>query len=274
MQSKWIIAITLAVALFASGCGSATGGTQAPDGYVAGNSSVQEFDGLTAAQNDGVRSLRIFFQHASVGDNVYHGIMDLSATDAAKYALPTEQFQANHQSELKTWLGTNSGWADYYEGNPATATKITDFTANVQANGIGALVDVAMMKFCYIDENASFEDYRDAMVALQSAYPSVTFVWWTMPLQGEGNDTNVPRNAFNAKVRNYVEDHDLYLYDIADIECHDPLGNIVSDERGTALYSGYTTDDGHLNDANGVGRDRAARAMWALLATIAEDRAN
>lgn len=268
-RAALLLASTLAFALLASGCPSATGAKITLAGKVADNSAVQEFESLSSAQCDGVRSLRIYFQHASVGDNIYGGIKGLSESDAVKYALTTQQFQAGNQTDLNTWLGTHVGWADYYEDNPGWATKVSDFTANVQTHGTGSLVDVAMMKFCYIDQDASFATYRDAMVALQAAYPQVTFIWWTMPLCGLGDSNNVLRNAFNAQVRNYVAANGRYLYDIADIECHGPTGTVVSDEYGTALYGDYTPDGGHLN---ADGRDRAARAMWALLAKIAEDR--
>ena len=269
MRAAMLLASILALTLLASGCPPASGASKTlPD-----NSAVQAFEDLSSAQCDGVRALRVFFQHASVGNNVYNGVTDLATEDSVRYALPTQQFSAGNQDNLKTWLGTNVGWADYYEGNLDTAVKVTDFTANIQANGIGSLVDVAMMKFCYIDQNASFTAYRDAMVALRAAYPQVTFVWWTMPLNGVGNADNALRNAFNAEVRSYVAANKLYLYDIADIECHSPTGAVVSDEYGTALFGDYTTDSGHLNDAGNTGRDRAARAMWTLLARIAEDRA-
>ena len=218
----------------------------------------------------GIRSLKIFFQHASVGQNIYDGVTGLGALDAAKYALVTEQFSAGDQSDLKAWLGSHVGWADYYEGNPGWSAKVSDFSANAGTQGIAPLVDVAMMKFCFIDQDADFATYRDAMVALQAAYPNTTFVWWTMPLCATGDADNKKRNAFNQSVRAYVSANGLWLYDIADIESHDAAGTYLLDSVGGAfLCADFTTDGGHLNDA---GCARAGKAMWVLLSNIAESR--
>jgi hypothetical protein len=265
-----LLALGLAASLLAACSQSGSDKGSGAAGKTAGHDSVAKFDALTAAQCDGVRSLKIFFQHASVGQNIYSGVTGLSSIDAAKYALTTEQFSAGYQSDLKAWLGTHAGWADYYEGNPGWDAKVSDFTANARTQGIAALVDVAMMKFCFIDQDTDFATYRDAMVALQTACPTTTFVWWTMPLFGENDADNAKRNAFNQSVRAYVAAHDLWLYDIADIESHDPDGGYHLDSVGGAyLWSGYTSDGGHLNDD---GSTRAGKAMWVLLSLIAESQ--
>lgn len=109
MRAAMLLASNLALMLLASGCPPASGASKTLPGYVAGNSAIQSFETLTPAQCDGVRSLRIFFQHASVGNNVYNGITDLATDDSVKYALPTQQFTYGNQNNLKTWLGINVG---------------------------------------------------------------------------------------------------------------------------------------------------------------------
>jgi hypothetical protein len=200
-----------------------------------------------------------------VGQNVYDGVTGLSATYGDAYALATSQVQEGAVGELKTWFAANDGWGDYYEGNPGWAAKVADFKARVQTDGVGSLVDVAMMKFCYIDPDADFATYRDAMLSLEAAYPSVAFVWWTMPICSEGD---AARDAFNDQVRAYATAHGKYLLDIADIECHDAAGNYLTDAVGETLCADYTTDGGHLN---ADGASRVAKALWVLLAEIATD---
>ena len=54
--------------------------------------------------------------------------------------------------------------------------------------GMGRHVDVALMKFCYVnfttsaDVNALFARYRDTMGALERDFPNATFIHVTMPL--------------------------------------------------------------------------------------------
>ena len=65
--------------------------------------------------------------------------------------------------------------------------KIHDFDAKLRP-GVGASVDVAMMKFCYVDidrntnVDESFAAYRSTMADLQRDFPNVTFVYTTVPL--------------------------------------------------------------------------------------------
>ena len=54
--------------------------------------------------------------------------------------------------------------------------------------GIGEKSDVAFLKFCYLDAGVlsdaekMFNEYRNAMSALQKKYPDTIFIHFTMPL--------------------------------------------------------------------------------------------
>jgi hypothetical protein len=183
------------------------------------------------------------FRHASVGANIWSGLGALAGADAARYAHPS-------------WHETN-------RGNPGWAAKISDLTTFVAANA--SSYDVFQMKFCYIDQDASYTAYRDAMLALEAAYPTKTFIWWTIPLMETGAD-NALRAAFNQQVRAYCAAHDKPLFDIADIESHDGLRLAVSSGGHEALAADWSSDGGHLNAG---GSERVAGAMWWLLARIA-----
>lgn len=249
-------------------CSASDGTAAAPSTpLAAGNESVAAFDSLPAARRAAVKTLKIFFQHASVGNNVYEGIADLAAIDA-NCAIATTQTDV---ASLKEWLASNSGWGDYYLGNPGWSEKIAAFRAAVDDGGIGSVANVAMMKFCFIDNEASFADYRDAMLALESKFPAVVFIWWTMPICIEGDGDNAARNAFNSQIRDYAAQNGKWLFDLADVECHDGLGTRLVDSNGSEiLCADYASDSsGHLSQA---GRDRAAKAMWTLLSAIAESR--
>ena len=186
-------------------------------------------------------SLRLLVRHASVGGNISAGL-DALQTQDAKY--------------------DRSLWSFQNRGNPGWQAKVDDLVA--QAAIQAASFDVLTMKFCYIDPNASFATYRDAMLGLEAGYPAKRFVWWTIPIETTGN-TN--RQAFNDLVRAYALANGKLLFDIADIESHDAAGVKLTDANGRELLRAeWTSDGGHLNGAGSV---RVASALWWLMARIA-----
>ncbi len=139
--------------------------------------------------------------------------------------------------------------------------------------GMGRQVDVALMKFCYVDittgtdVDALFARNRDTMGALERDFPNVTFIHVTVPLTtvSGGQAENVARERLNALIRGeYAGRH---LFDLAAIESTKPDGTRVSgryDNQGYfALYDGYASDVGHLN---AVGSKIAATAFLDAIA--------
>jgi hypothetical protein len=191
---------------------------------------------------DTARALTMNFSHASVGGNIWGGLGALQTESSSRYAFPH--------------------WSDNSRGNPGWQAKVDDFEDWVASHA--ASYTVFLNKFCYIDQDATFTYYRDSMVRLAAANPSKKFVWFTMPIQTSGTD-NALRAAFNGSVRAYAQSHDIVLFDLADIESHQPSGTAVTSGGHEALFEDYSTDGGHLN---GVGSRRMAGAMWQLMARI------
>ena len=182
----------------------------------------------------------IMVRHASVGGNISDGLNDI-------YDYDSEYDRSN--------------WDFQNRGNPGWEAKVDDFVTQVSEQLES--FNVFTMKFCYIDDDASWEYYRDQMEQLEADYPDKTFVWWTMPITTTGNSS---RDSFNDSVRSYCQANDKILFDIADIECHDPSGVKQTDSGGREiLYSGYTDDGGHLNT---TGRQQVASAFWYLMARL------
>jgi hypothetical protein len=124
--------------------------------------------------------------------------------------------------------------------------------------------DVMSMKLCYDDYTADWESYRDTMLQLESSYPDKTFVWWTMPLKNDWS--RIPNwceivQDYNANVRQFALENDKILFDIADIESHDPNGNpcYVGCESMCAEYG-----DGHPREYDGT--SHIAKGIWWLMA--------
>lgn len=200
-----------------------------------------------------VAKTRFFLGHMSVGDNILTGIKALY--DAHGLNAPTiveigPDQVVGHPSRgvvLHTYIGVN--------GDPLG--KLKNFDAELR-DGLADQVDVALLKFCYIDfepatdAKALFAAYRQTMDALERDFPNVTFLHATAPLMVSPNgpkerlrallrgDPNSVRESYNGLIRSAYASH--RLVDIAAIESTTPDGGAWG-----ALYPGYSTDGGHLN---------------------------
>lgn len=228
-----------------AGCSASSedgGGEPTPSGLTADHRAL-DVAAIPQGALDAARGLRMNLQHASVGENVWAGLGALAAADPGRYAKPS--------------------WSETNRGNPGWQAKIDGFVAYVAAHAGDQ--DVFQMKLCYIDDGADFAAYRDAMVALEAAHPTKTFVWWTMPLT-TGDGANAARALFNQQVRAHCAAHGAPLFDLAAIESHDAGGAAVVEAGVEAMAPAWSSDGGHLTAA---GSDRAARAMWWLMARVA-----
>lgn len=250
-----VILATLIFCFLFIGCGGSSAGnssTGAGNSSIAGGSSgggaailadhsTLGIDQIPQTDLDAARALSMSLDHASVGSNIQNGMDDLETMDSTRY----------------DYLN----WDWHARGNPGWQAKVDQFANWVAGNAPD--YDVFQMKFCFIDDQAQWAYYRDAMLALESSYPSKIFIWWTMPITTSG-DAN--RDAFNAQVRSFCANNDKPLYDIAAIESHDPSGAPIRVGGYEAMHTGYTSDGGHLN---ATGRLRAAQGMWWIMARVA-----
>lgn len=230
---------SIALALFGA-VGLVTLNSQAQ--IIKADHTTVNADEMSVADLDAARALRMSLSHASVGGNIWSGLTALADADQA-YAFPN--------------------WTDNNRGNPGWEAKIAEFESWVAAHADE--YDVFQNKFCYIDQAATFEAYRDSMVSLAADYSDKIFVWWTMPIMTDGSD-NALRSAFNEQVRSYCEANDLPLYDIADIESHTVAGEAVVVDGVEAMDPQQSSDGGHLLE---LGASRAAHAQWLLMSQLA-----
>ncbi len=237
-----------------------------------------DIDGVSALPQSTMNDIgqqKWLFTHASVGGNMINGMSDLRTADPNRYKL------------LPTTLGYNSAELrannppvptvagriyDCNRGNPGWTTKYTIFDNSVRISGWhDTAVNAVMDKLCYIDQTADANQYITKMVALEASYPNTVFVYATMPLTTDQDYNNALRNQYNAAVRSYCLTHDRLLFDIADIEAFDPNGTqytfVYGGQTCQKLYSGYTSDGGHLNT---TGRQRVAKGWYAVAAEIVE----
>lgn len=140
----------------------------------------------------------------------------------------------------------------------------------------------------YIWDNAGASDVYD-LAALETAYPNKTFIYWTTSLSRFIGTSE--SETFNNQMRQYAQNNDKILFDVADILSHDPDGNPCYDNRDGVPYANnnnnsenypddgldipaicqhYTTetDGGHLGSVS-AGKIRVSKAFWVLMAQIA-----
>ncbi|MCP4600780.1 MAG: hypothetical protein GY847_09650 [Proteobacteria bacterium] len=212
-------------------------------------------DAFSQEELDAARALRFTLNHASVGGNLLEGIHALESSNESRYSIPNWDFN-------KIGNTPDTG----YDYKTVHLWKIKEFEERVdaQANDF----DVLGMKFCWNEGwYVEFEPYKTAMLALEEKYPSKIFMWWTVPLLSIEPQGNENAEVFNNLVREYCANNDKPLYDVADITSHDPSGNPVTQGGIEWLYSGYTTDGGHIDTT--VGKSRIANAFWHLMVQIA-----
>jgi hypothetical protein len=232
--------------------------TGTPSGTPAGA------EDLTAELAGTAARASVFFGHQSVGWN----LVDALAGVYSEYGAPVPDIV---EGERPVDGGGYFLHAEVGE-NTDPRSKVEDF-ATVIRSGVGDDIDVAFVKYCYVDfaadtdADAVFATYRTTMEALRREYPDVVFLHVTAPLMTEDTSAaeNVVRHRYNELVRSTYPS--TVVFDLAAVESTAPDGSRVSgSHQGAtyyALYDGYTDDGGHLN------AEGAARADAALIATIA-----
>jgi hypothetical protein len=232
--------------------------------------------------------MKTFFAHQSVGADILTGIEELART-GPRIAQVCELSPAQARSELDLThsllilhqrVGTNR----------EPLGKIAAFRAMLAAKHRPE-VDVALLKFCYVDiatpaeAEALWRHYETAIEELSTAHPGVQLVHCTVPLRSlpEGPyawlrrrvlghrhpafAANRARDWFNRQLRERFGGR--RLFDLAALESRRANGKpcelIDAGTRVPSLAREWTYDGGHLNDR---GRTMAAAAFLEFLQTL------
>jgi hypothetical protein len=235
---------------------------------------------------DTVARQRIFFAHQSVGANILDGLRDL-LREAGRDVAIAEWGQSPSPN-----AGTPGGvlWHAKVGRNEEPSSKCEDFRRLLDEELAGQ-VDIALLKFCYIDINQRtdvarlFDQYRQTLQDLSRRHPSVTFVPVTAPLRhaagglgiwlreqlGRPNRSkrdNLARHAFNVRLRGRYAG--TPVFDLAAAEATRPDGRretfTYDSTTAEGLVGRYTDDGGHLNTA---GRRAVAADFVRALAAAA-----
>jgi len=235
---------------------------------------------ISLPQWQALEKKRVVFGHQSVGWNILNGVERLADRDGTKINIH-EQRTAPAMAGISHFLiGRN--------GDPMS--KIRDFAAAIDA-GAAQGADVALMKLCYVDFNATTdakklaEDYIANLETLGKQHPDTHFVAVTVPLMAVqtgpkawikrllgkepyGYLDNAKRMEFNTLLRERY--HSMgRLFDLARVETQSSSGKPcmtrVDGQEVETLCPDLTTDGGHLNER---GQELAASAFLSFLSSL------
>jgi len=230
----------------------------------------------------------IFFGHQSVGNNILDGIRDLRDSHG---------FLNLHINESKTAGQVNSAMLVHAPvgRNREPLSKIAEFR-EIMENGLGEKVDIAFLKFCYVDitrdtdPNTVLDAYCNAIEALKTRFPDVRFMYITVPLCAPPRtakgilkmnvkrvfgrstvlDDNLVRARYNALLRERFSGKEP-LFDLAGYEALGPDGlrhfGLWKGQQIPILVELYTNDGGHLNE---MGRQHIAEQLLIELLELSE----
>jgi hypothetical protein len=231
-----------------------------------------------------LRTQRIYFGHQSVGENVITGlqwILDRKPRIGLRIVSASVPGAFREPGLIHGPIGVNGD----------AQSKIKDFDAVVRGPE-GARLDVAFMKFCYVDvgtgtdPDAIMSGYRSTIESISQSRPQLQVVHTTMPLTAleigrkalvrrmigfpsAGESVNSIRGKYNEALRSSF-DQDA-IFDLAAIEAvapgHEPQSLDEGGRNWATLAPELTDDGGHLNTGGSV---LVARELLLQLARHAQ----
>ncbi len=253
----------------------------------------QKIRQIPQQQWDELARKKIFFGHQSVGNNIMQGVREIMARD---HNIHLHVVETRETSAFDKPIFAHYG---NIGKNHQPLVKIRDFV-QLMDDGLGNKLDIAFLKFCFVDFNAGtdvqgiFKKYKESMSELKRRYPGLTIVHFTVPLlrkeQEKGlvksmkdfvrglvgkkkdnffsNSHNVVRNEYNQLLLDYYGGREP-VFDLARLESTSPAGGretfVQDGKKYYALFPGYTEDGGHLNEK---GRKYIAEHLLVFLANL------
>lgn len=237
----------------------------------------------TDAASSALAHKRIYFGHQSVGANILDGVQDLCRAD------PSLRLKLVESSDPAAYTTPVLGHSRLGR-NHDPRSKIDAF-AEILGAGLGARLDIALFKFCYVDVNEDsdnstlFEYYRKVMAQLAVACPHTLLVHVTVPVttvpgllprlvgrllrrHNRAAHDNLARAHYNRLLTQTYAGKEP-LFDLAAVESTTPAGRVhrfsLRGNEFRALVPSYSSDGRHLS---GLGRRVVANALIQYLARL------
>lgn len=211
--------------------------------------------------------LRLMIRNSSVGENIRFGLECLYGNYADR--------RPSSCSDTFDHKYNSSNWVFQYRGNPGWIEKVDDFIQETQTQNadydafmftLGYLDGLDGMTYPQISDEENFnQKYIQPLENLESSFPQKSFVWWTMSLAQEGQANTT---LFNQELRDFAQQNNKILMDLADIESHDLEGNPCLDQSGQPIICKIYTDEKKSGHLNALARERTAKAFWYMMARM------
>jgi hypothetical protein len=256
---------------------------------VADHTVVSQFEQIPLTYINLAKAKKVLFMHQSTGDYIWNlGLGCLAGVNSdPNYGAPPEcvQYAPSSPYDRSNW--TWPLWYSQYGGPMADAiAKMDQFvdTVNALVTPPTSPYNVVGMKFCYVDgwNEAWYYDpqwyptppthgyryhYRQHMEDLERANPGKQFIWATSVLWIANHPNCGDISNFNEGLRAYAKANGKLLYDLADIESHDPNGNVCLQNGCESMCPEYTFSPGSPDPHPGYTASiRMAKAFWWLMA--------
>lgn len=231
---------------------------------------------------ENVASLKIYFGHQSVGNDILDGVEQWeNETGVHLKKVESKDFSSVGDASL-VHFGVGS--------NTDPRSKIDDFVTLVEQIPLEDS-PVAFFKLCYVDITGDtdieplYEYYKEKMLYLKESSPNIRFMVSTVPLKGRqkgikaivkkllgrqptGVLGNIKRNEFNERLIKEFKGV-LPIFDLGGIESTRPDGTIETYSfKGyeyACMHKNYTYDYGHLTELG------AKTLSYNLLAFLAKE---
>ena len=208
---------------------------------------------------------RIYFGHQSVGYNIVDGLQAWNR-DRPELGLKIVESRSPDAFQSPAFAHAKNG------ANYEPFQKIKEFAETIEG-GVGAKVDIAFFKFCYVDFSPEtdvekvFAEYKTTLTRLREKFPRTRFVHFTTPLTVTqsgpkatlkrllgrkigGVEANMVRERYNELLRREYLGKEPF-FDLAKVEATRLDQRSASfDQDGKSyptLAEEYASDGKHLN---------------------------
>lgn len=232
---------------------------------IADHTDIPTFDQIPSTVIEQIKNnYNLFYGHTSHGSQLVTGMSMLRNEDIL--------YDYNNGAGTLTMLEYGSDLGDG-SGTPPAWYTVTKNHLDLPGNE----TNLVLWSWCGGASYATseyIENYLSYMSLLETEYPGIVFVYMTGHLDGTGPTGTLYTN--NNRIRDYCGMNGKVLFDFADIESYDPLGNYFPDETDACNWCynwcvAYPCDMCPADCAHShcFNCYQKGRAFWWLLARIA-----